>query len=127
MSDAFTLENTTQAVLPSVDFHAMKNEILGKDYQLSLVFVPASKMSTLNLTYRDRKCATDILSFPLTENEGEIYICPSEARKESVKFDRTYANFLAFLFIHGCTHLKGFDHGGTMEGHELRFRKLFGI
>jgi probable rRNA maturation factor len=127
MSDSFTFENTTQAVLPRVDFRVIKDEILGEDYELSFTIVDVKKMKTLNLMYRDKNCATDILSFPLSKNEGEIYICPSESLKEAKKFDRPYDNFIVFLFIHGCTHLKGFDHGGTMERLEIRYRKIFGV
>jgi ssRNA-specific RNase YbeY (16S rRNA maturation enzyme) len=42
-------------------------------------------------------------------------------------FDRSYENFIYFLFIHGCVHLKGYDHGSTMERIEAKFRKEFGI
>ena len=101
MSQSFTLENTTQATLPRVDFHAIKDAILGEKYALSVVFVDEVKMKTLNLTYRDKRCATDILSFPLSDNEGEIYICPREAEKEAPKFDRTYVNSITnFSIIH---------------------------
>ena len=37
---------------------------------------------------------------------------------EAKKFGRDYENFFGFLFIHGLVHLKGFDHGSTMEGLE---------
>jgi probable rRNA maturation factor len=127
MSHPFTFENTTHGSIPRVDFHAIKDEVLGKDYELTFTIVDSIKMKTMNLTYRDKNCATDILSFPLSEKEGEIYICPIEAEKEAKKFDRTYDNFIVFLFIHGCTHLKGFDHGGTMERLEKKYRSKFGI
>lgn len=127
MSNSFTFENTTLASVPRVDFHSIKDAILGKGYELSLTIIDAAKMKALNLTYRDKNHATDILSFPLSENEGEIYICPTDSEKEAKKFERTYDNFIVFLFIHGCTHLKGFDHGGTMERLEVTYRKKFGI
>jgi probable rRNA maturation factor len=70
---------------------------------------------------------TDILSFPLSENEGEIYINPATARKEAKKFDRPYDNFILFLLIHGLVHLKGYEHGAIMESIETRFRKKFKV
>ena len=42
-------------------------------------------------------------------------------------FERTGATFVAFLFIHGCVHLKGLDHGSKMEAIEERIRQKFGI
>ena len=127
MSRLFSIENTTRAKLPRVDFHAIKDALLGKKYNLTLTLIDSVSIKTMNMIYRGKDVATDILSFPLGKNEGEIYICRSEARKESKKFDRTYDNFIAFLFIHGCTHLKGFDHGGTMERLEVEYRKKFEI
>ncbi len=108
-------------------FEQMKTKILGKSYDLSVAFVGPARMRQLNLAYRNLDKPTDILSFPLSETEGEIYICLSEAKKEAKKFERSYENFLGFLFIHGLIHLKGFDHGSTMESIEARFRKEFGI
>jgi len=127
MSNQISIENTTRTKLPRVDFRAIKDAVLGTNYALCIIFTSPSKIRKLNLAYRGKDTATDILSFPLTQKEGEIYICLSEARKESEKFDRTYENFLAFLFIHGCVHLKGYDHGGTMERLEAKYRKKFRV
>ena len=122
-----SIVNTNKARIPAIDFSAMKDAILGKNYELTLVITTPAQIRKYNLTYRGKDEPTDILSFPYSDKNGEIYICPSETRKEAKKFDRKYNNFFAFLFIHGCTHLKGFDHGGTMEGHEISYRKKFGI
>jgi probable rRNA maturation factor len=111
----------------SKKFQEIHDEILGKEYDLSWAFISPAKIKKLNLIYRNINKPTDILSFPISKTEGEIYICKSEARKECKKFDRTYENFLLFIFIHGCVHLKGYDHGSTMERIEAKFRKQFGI
>jgi len=105
----------------------IKEAVVGKDYELSFSFVSAAKMRELNRTFRSIDASTDILSFPLSETEGEMYICKSEARKEMLKFDRKFDNFLLFLYIHGLVHLKGFDHSSTMENIEVEFRKKFGV
>ncbi len=109
------------------EFEKMKEAVLGKEYDLSFAFITAEKIKKLNLIYRNVNKPTDILSFPLSKKEGEIYICLSEARTEAKKFDRSYENFLRFLFIHGCVHLKGYEHGSTMEHIEIQFRKKFGV
>lgn len=119
--------NETRSKLPGIQFEAIKNAILGVKYNLNLIIASPTRLKKLNTIYRDREQATDILSFPLSKDEGEIYICPSEAKKEARKFGRTYGNFLAFLLIHGCVHLKGYDHGSRMESVEIKFRKKFGI
>ncbi len=127
MSQNCIVSNKTRNVIPFVPFEAIKNEVLGTDYVLSVAIVTPVEIQKLNLTYRNINKPTDILSFPLSEKEGEIYICISETKKEAVKFDRSYENFLAFIFIHGCVHLKGYDHGGTMEGIEEKIRNKFKV
>ena len=107
----------------------MKEKILGKGnkYELSVAIIGTKRMRTLNKRYRNIDKPTDILSFPISENEGQIFINPEYSVREARKFNRSYANFLYFLFIHGCVHLKGHDHGAKMEKLEEGYRKHFKI
>ncbi|MES2314906.1 MAG: rRNA maturation RNase YbeY [Patescibacteria group bacterium] len=123
----FTLINETKEKIPRVEFEAIKDEILGADYVLNVIITTSENIKKLNTIYRNKEHATDILSFPLSDTEGEIYISTKETKEEAKKFDRPYENFFPFLFIHGCTHLKGHDHGAIMEGIEVKAREKFGI
>ncbi len=123
----FTLTNTTKAKLPRLAFAQMKEAVLGNEYDLSVTIVDLEKIQELNTTYRKIHAPTDILSFPLSETEGEIFINLEEAKKEAPKFNRKFDNFLAFLFIHGLVHLKGHDHSDAMEALEITYRKQFSI
>lgn len=128
MSDInFNITNTTKSKLPDFDFEKMKDAILGKKYELSVIIIDKKGIQKLNREYREINKPTDILSFPLSDDFGEIYINPEMTKIEAKKFDRDYDNFFAFLFIHGLVHLKGFDHGSTMENIEAQFRKKFHI
>ena len=127
MPTNLTVINETKTKIPVIDFDGIKNATLGKDYALNLIFTDSAHIEKLNTIYRGKECPTDILSFPLSETEGEIYISPTEAAAEAKKFDRSYDNFIAFLFVHGCTHLKGHDHGSIMEDIESQIRSDFGI
>lgn len=124
---SFTLINEAGANVPDHPYEAIKDAVLGADYRLNLIFTTPEHIQKLNTIYRDKEEPTDILSFPLSDDEGEIYISEREARAEATKFGRNYDNFIAFLFIHGCTHLKGHDHGDIMEGLESEIRDRFGI
>ena len=117
----------TDGKLPSLPFLRMKNEILGKDYDLSLAFVGRKRAIELHKEWKSKDDAVNILSFPLSKTEGEIVISLEKARSECKKFERSYPNYLAFLFIHGCVHLKGFSHGSKMEAEEKKYRTMFGI
>ncbi len=127
MEKTFTIINETKGKLPSLPFVQIKNKILGKKFEGNLVFITKAKIHKLNKTYRKVDSPTDILSFPINKNFGEIFICEKIAKKKAVDFDRKYNNFIAFLFIHGCVHLKGYDHGDKMESIEIKFRKFFKI
>src|SRR6185295_14650029 len=113
--------------LPGVSFVDIKNKALGKKYNLSLVFIDEKKSAELNNAYRGKNHSTNILSFTLDEHTGEIFITPAVAKRQMKDFERTYDNFIAFLFIHGLMHLKGMEHGSTMEKAEEKLRKQFGI
>ena len=124
---SLTITNTTKGKLPRLPFAKIAEAVLGKEYDCSLVIVSSKKSQDLNRTYREKDYPTNILSFPLDESEGEIFLDLKKAREDAVNFDRTYTNFIGFLFIHGLFHLKGHDHSAKMENAEKKVRALFKI
>jgi probable rRNA maturation factor len=127
MNDTFSITNKTKSTLPRVSFDKIKDSALGKKYNLSLVFVGNERSKFLNNAYRGKNKPTNVLSFSISKNEGEIFITPSVVRKQVKLFGRKYENLIVFLFIHGLMHLKGYDHGATMERSEKILRKKFDI
>ncbi|HRH26959.1 MAG TPA: rRNA maturation RNase YbeY [Parcubacteria group bacterium] len=127
MSENFQILNMTKDTLPRVSFAEIKNAILGKKYELSLVFCGNRKSKELNKKYRNKDYTPNVLSFPLDKNSGEIFINPHIAKKEAPNFNKNYTNFVGYLFIHGCLHLKGMEHGSTMDKAEEKFCKEFRI
>jgi len=125
MEENISILNKTKGKLPSLPFLLIKNDILGKDYVLSLAFISKTKSKFLNNKYRGKNNPTNILSFPLSKNEGEILICPDVVKIETRKFGRTYGQLLGFLVIHGCLHLKGMEHGATMERREAKYDQKY--
>ncbi|MDB5225092.1 MAG: hypothetical protein JWL87_44 [Candidatus Adlerbacteria bacterium] len=105
--------------IPAV-FKKIQAEILGPSYDLSVVFLVEKEMRKA-MKYRYEKIAgkktSNVLSFPLSKTSGEILICPDAAKPYT----------LAYLFIHGCLHLKGSKHSDTMEREENRILKKFGL
>ena len=124
-SSNFSITKTIKGKLPSLPFVRMKEEILGKDYDLSLVFIGDKRAQNLNKQYRKKDYVPDILSFPYDKKEGEIFINPNQARKRSKDFDMNEKKFIAYLFIHGLLHLKGHPHGSTMDRLEITHLKRF--
>lgn len=127
LSDNLVITNETRKTIPTVPFVEIKNAILGKNYELSLVFPNVATATQLHLDWKNKPGPVNILSFPIEKNVGEIFISLHQAKNECKKFDREYTNYIAFLFVHGCAHLKGHTHGNAMEAYEKKIRKKFGI
>lgn len=125
--DTFFITNNTRSPIPRVPFSTIKEKVLGKKYQLSLVFIGDQRMQTYNRRYRSKNTPTDILSFPLNPDSGEVFLNLHEVSKRAKFFEMSEKNYLAFLFIHGCLHLKGYEHGRTMEKQEDTWCKRFKI
>ena len=126
-SSSFSIQKTGKGKPPRLPFRQMKEKILGRAYELSLVLVGPGQIRTLNRIYRQKNQTTDVLSFPLTENLGEIFICLNQAKSRAKKIPRRVTDHVAFLFIHGLLHLKGLNHGSRMEKEEEAIASHFGI
>ena len=106
-------------------FVSVKERILGKNYELSMVFCDSIESKKINKKYRNKNKPTNVLSFPLDEKSGEIFIDLEKTKLEFKDFEMSHKNFIAFLYIHGLLHLKGFDHGDEMEKLEKKYLKEF--
>ncbi len=119
----------------------IKKDILGKDYSLSVAYVSENKSRELNKKYRKKDRPTNVLSFSLRENFGELVICKAVVKNEvaemkaSIKkgkknnkennLGKNFDEWLGFLVIHGMLHLKGYVHGGTMERLERKYDQKY--
>ncbi len=110
----------------------IKEEVLGKKYNLSVVFVGDLRARKINWAFRKKKYIPNVLSFPLEENLGEIFINWNKIKKESGKWNKKPDDFLLFLYIHSLAHLKGYEHENEedflkMEKYEKKIRKKFEV
>ena len=120
-----TIQRQTKGRIPNLPFVKVKNDILGKDYELS-VFFPNSKTSiALHKKWKKKDNLVNILSFPLDDISGEIILTLNAARREAKNFNHSYHQHILFLFIHGCLHLKGMTHGAKMKKEENFFYKKY--
>ena len=90
--------------------------------EISVRLVDETEMSTLNLQYRGKNAATNVLSFPAdlpTELQhpllGDIVICPLVVAREAVEQHKTQAQHWAHMLVHGSLHLLGYDHITTAD------------
>ncbi len=127
MQENFSIINKTSFKLPFFSFKKIKNDILGKNYSLSIAFVSEKQSQEINKKYKKKNKATNILSFSLRKDYGEIIMCPALIKKEAKSFSKTFRLFLGFLVIHGMLHLKGLKHSKKMEKLENFYCKKFKI
>ncbi len=113
--------------IPSHPYEKIADTILGKSYTLTLAFIGETRAQSLNTKHRGATYVPNVLSFPLDSKTGEIYICPLVAKREAKKFSMSVPGYIGYLFIHGCLHLKGYDHGATMEQAEQKYVRQFAL
>jgi len=115
----------TKGKPPRLPFLLIKEKVLGKSYELSIAFVGLAQSKKLNNQFRKKNYSTDVLSFSLSKNSGELIICEKIAMKKSKEFLMKYPKYLTFILIHGMLHLKGYAHGSKMEKEEKKFLSRF--
>ena len=84
---------------------------------MSIVFVGAREMRSINLRYLGRDYATDVLSFSYGRVRmedapflGEIIIAPEVAVNQATRHRTSPEKELRKLLVHGTLHLLGYDH-----------------
>ena len=103
--------------------------------EVSITFCDNEKIRELNKKFRNIDKATDVLSFPLFDDEGfdsfsheidcmlgDIVISLERARAQAEEFGHSYEREAAFLAVHSVLHLLGYDHE-LSEADELDMRK----
>jgi len=80
----------------------------------------------LNMKFRGKDYATNVLSFPLEFPEetgipyiGDIVICPEVVAREAVEQGKPMLAHYAHLTVHGTLHLLGYDHENDDDALEM--------
>jgi rRNA maturation RNase YbeY len=112
---------------PRLSYDAIKCDLLGKRYDLSLVFIGERRAKTLNIQLRGKSYIPNVLSLTLGKNTGEIFITPALAEREAHQHSMSKRAYIGLLFIHALLHLKGDRHGATMEKAEKQYLLKYGL
>lgn len=109
----------------------LENESL--DYEISLSFVDDEEIRVLNRDFRGKDCATDVLSFPMEEDDfqdfmeedyipllGDIVISAERALLQAQDFGHSLEREIAYLTAHSMFHLMGYDHMNDDEKAVMR-------
>ena len=80
---------------------------------VTVVFMSSARMRALNRRTFGRDCATDVIAFSLPHADrlvGDVYVCPSYARRAARRFNGTPREELLRLVVHGTLHVLGHNH-----------------
>ena len=89
------------------------------EVEVGVIIVGESDMQDLNREHREQDSATDVLSFPIDEDEslpgvprmlGDVAICLPVLLAQATEREVSPAAELTDLLIHGVLHLLGYDH-----------------
>ncbi len=104
--------------------------------EISVSFPDIATMRDINRTYREIDEPTDVLSFPLWEDEGrfvpeetlteflplgDIVICPEEAFRVHEPLSRS--EILCLMLAHGFLHLLARDHDTPEKERDMQERQ----
>ena len=80
---------------------------------VTVTFMSSARMRALNRRTFGRDYATDVIAFSLPHADrliGDVYVCPSHARRAARRFDVTPREELLRLVVHGTLHVLGHKH-----------------
>ena len=113
----------------------------GRNAELGLRIVGLAEGRRLNLLWRGKDQATNVLSFPAADTAqverrrrllGDVVLCAPVITREARAQSKPLKHHFAHLVIHGCLHLLGYDHESEadavrMENRERRILRDLGI
>ena len=89
---------------------------------VNIVFINDTVIAEMNVQYRQKEGATDVLAFILSEEgddtlEGEVYVSLERAKAQAAEFGVPFSEETMRLVTHGLLHLTGMTHD-TVEDHD---------
>lgn len=100
--------------LPSrTHFRKWAKAAIRVDTEAAIRIVDEAEGRELNRAYRGKDYATNVLTFPLTEEPhlmGDIIICAPVVAAEALAQNKPLEAHYAHLTVHGILHLHGYDH-----------------
>lgn len=102
------------------------------DFEVSVSFVTNDEIHELNRMYRNVDKETDVLSFPMDEDEpnmegyimlGDIIISTQKIIEQAEELGHSLQREMLYLTVHSMLHLLGYDHMQSQEKEEMRNRE----
>lgn len=95
--------------------------------EITIRIVDKKEIQFLNMKYRGKNKPTNILSFKFESPKqisskliGDLVMCHEIIEKEALKINKNILEYSAYLIIHGCLHLFGYDHKNKKEEKNMK-------
>jgi len=91
----------------------------------TICVVDESQSRGLNLSFRGKDSATNVLAFPADSEFleydylGDLVLCAPLVALEAAQQGKQGAAHWAHLVVHGMLHLQGYDHQGEAQAAEM--------
>ncbi len=127
-----SIPDYSELIALCVDIFSKNTDRHFQEMTVSIAIVSENTIQDLNARYRQKNAVTDVLSFPLWNEEniqsfpeqilGEIMICYAKAHTQALYLNHSIEYEIATLCLHGLCHLVGYDHQ-TDEDYETMKEK----
>lgn len=129
--DKMELPDGIEELVQNIAVLSLKEEKIDTDYEISVTFVDNDRIRELNRNFRDKDSETDVLSFPMGEEDeievegvkpmlGDIVISLEKADEQAKELGHSLYREIAYLTVHSMFHLLGYDHMNDEEKSEMR-------
>ena len=129
--DEVKIDNNIYKILEEVIKECLLLEGKPLNYEVSLSFVNNKEIKELNKEYRNIDRETDVLSFPMEEENflvpipllGDIIISAEKALEQSIEYEHSLLREISYLAVHSMFHLLGYDHMVEDEKKLMRYKE----
>ena len=122
LSLAVQYASTAQNLPTRAQLRRWVKAALQRDTRITLRIVDKAEGRELNLNFRGKDYATNVLTFVYDDDEslsGDVVICAPVVEKEAHEQHKDLLAHYAHLAVHAALHLQGYDHENETDAAEM--------
>ena len=130
-------ENTKYEEIIDIVYEACFKEenLYDRSIYISVIISNEKYIKEINSKYRNIDSVTDVLSFPMFEQDeieeakkneealGDIIVCIPRVESQAKEYGHSFEREFAYMLVHGFYHLMGYDHMNEEEKKEMRAKE----
>ncbi len=122
----------SRSIPPVTSFRTWARAAASGRTDVTIRLVGATEARQLNLAYRGRDYATNVLTFAYEPSCGDVVLCPQVVAREARAQGKSLRAHYAHLTVHAILHLRGYEHelqsnAARMERAEIRILRRLGF